>query len=381
MPFYEIAVLGEPSDDQIEALRLEIEKVVGAFGLRLGVDVAWLVKPPTFVPPQRQSSVGVFFGASGASAANLDAALKMGTPILPVASTPGQVAAEIPEPLRRFNCLFYQTDGPTRVATAILECAGLLPRQRRVFVSYKRDESRAAALQLFDALAARFFDVFLDTHGVPPAEDFQAVLWHRLCDSDVLLALDTKTYFDSRWAAAEFGRALSKGIAVLRVEWPNCTPTARGGTASVLQLDAADVDGTTGRLGEDAIGRISRQLEKVRSEGLAVRHINLVSGLRLAVECIGGAYDGVGLHKGVHLKLPDGRPLVAYPVTGAPTSMALHEAAERTSGESVAVVYDHVGLQDRWLQHLDWLGTHVPKVRWVKAREANWAFGGWGVER
>jgi TIR domain len=68
--------------------------------------------------------------------------------------------------------------------------------------------------------SARLFDVFLDTHGIAPAEDFQTMLWHRLCDSDVLVMLDTPNYFGSRWTSAEFGRALAKGIAVLRVGWP-----------------------------------------------------------------------------------------------------------------------------------------------------------------
>jgi hypothetical protein len=99
----------------------------------------------------------------------------------------------------------------------LLECVGLLPRQRRVFVSYRRDEARQAALQMFDALSSRHFYVFLDTHGITPAEDFQAMLWHRLCDSDVLLMLDTPNYFEGRWTSAEFGRALAKGISVLRI--------------------------------------------------------------------------------------------------------------------------------------------------------------------
>ena len=77
----------------------------------------------------------------------------------------------------------------------MLESVGLLPRQRRVFVSYRRDEARQAALQLFNAFSAKLFDVFLDTHGIAPTEDFQAVLWHRLCNSDVLVMLDTPGLF------------------------------------------------------------------------------------------------------------------------------------------------------------------------------------------
>jgi TIR domain len=123
--------------------------------------------------------------------------------------TAGQGWWRIPLKLRPLNCLNAGADGFHRIATALLECVELLPRQRRVFVSYRRDNGREAALQLFDELSSSLFDVFLDTHGIAPAEDFQTVLWHRLCDSDVLVMLDTPDYFESRWTSAEFGRALA----------------------------------------------------------------------------------------------------------------------------------------------------------------------------
>ena len=139
--------------------------------------------------------------------------------------------------LRPFNCLTFDGDGASRIASALLECVRLLPRQRRVFVSYRRDEAREAALGVFNSLSAKVYDVFLDTHGVLPAEDFQGVLWQRLCESDALIMLDTPNYFDSRWTSAEFGRALAKGISILRVAWPGVTPSARTSTATSLLLE------------------------------------------------------------------------------------------------------------------------------------------------
>lgn len=127
------------------------------------------------------------FGEVGVSAAGVDELLKRGTPIIPIATEPGTISAELPDRLKVFNCLTFSGDGPMRIGTALLECLGLLPRQRRVFVSYRRDEAKESALQLFNFLSSKIFDVFLDTHGILPAEDFQGVLWHRLCDSDVLI--------------------------------------------------------------------------------------------------------------------------------------------------------------------------------------------------
>lgn len=232
-------------------------------------------------------------------------------------------------------------------------------------------------MQLFDALSARLFDVFLDTHGIPPAEDFQTMLWHRLCDSDVLVMLDTPGYFESRWTSAEFGRALAKGISVLRVGWPDATPSARTATASRAELLPEEVDPATGRLADGAVDRICLQLEEVRSQSHAVRSVNLVSNLRNAIQTIGGQIVGVGANKAVYVQLPDGRSVVVYPTVGVPTSTTLHDASTNSPDQSVAVVYDHVGLHPRWLTHLDWLGRHIHSARWVKASEAGWQFADW----
>ncbi|HFQ4887586.1 TPA: toll/interleukin-1 receptor domain-containing protein, partial [Vibrio vulnificus] len=122
-------------------------------------------------------------------------------PIIPVVQNLEQFSNCIPEFLQPTNgyCLNGQDPEMKELATLMMECVGLLRRQRRVFVSYRRTESRDAALQMHDLLIEKGFDVFLDTHDIRPGEPFQDVLWHKLCDSDVLIMLDTPTYFESRW--------------------------------------------------------------------------------------------------------------------------------------------------------------------------------------
>jgi len=374
---YELAVLGTPSDAVVTELERCVAAATAPFGLRLGDEIAWNVRPNAFNPAQTKSAAAVFFGAAGAPLANVESLLRRGVPVLPVVSDITKVHEEIPAALRPLNCLAYNAGGVQRTTSALLECAGLLPRQRRVFVSYRRDEARQAALQLFDAFSTRLFDVFLDTHGIAPAEDFQTMLWHRLCDSDVLVMLDTPNYFGSRWTSAEFGRALAKGISVLRIGWPDSSPSVRTGTASRVELAPDEIDPATGRLAEDAVTRVCLQLEAVRSQSHAVRNLNLVSNIRNAVEQIGGQVAGVGLNKAVYVRLADGRDVVVYPTVGVPTSMTLHDATTNAPDRSVAVVYDPVGLHPNWLVHLDWLGSQIQSARWVKASEAAWQLADW----
>lgn len=376
-PIYELALMGTPTDDQVAALVKEIEPAVSAFGLRLGVDVGLSVRPLTFAPSKRTSVAAAFFGSEIASGMDVSLLLSRAIPVLPVVSSLARVQAELPARLWPINCLEYGAAGARRVSSALLECAGLLPRQRRIFLSYRRDEARQAALQLFDALSSRLFDVFLDTHAIAPAEDFQSALWHRLCDADVLLMLDTPTYFDSRWTSAEFGRALAKGVEVLRVEWPDLTPSIRTATTSRAELLATEIDSSTGRLADSAIDRICTQVEAARSEGIAVRHVNMVGRIQNEIERIGGRLQGIGPHKAVYLQLADGRDVVAYPTIGVPTSVTLHDATIHAGDSPPAVIYDHVGLLPSWVKHIDWLGEHVKTARWVKACEAGWQFADW----
>jgi hypothetical protein len=120
-------------------------------------------------------------------------------------------------------------------------------------------------------------------------------------------------------------------------------------------------------------------VETVRGQSHAVRNLNLFSNLRLAVECIGGKVSGVGLHNAIYLTLPDGREIVAYPTVGVPTSVTLNDAIVHGAGRAVAIVFDHIGLHRRWLDHLDWLGTNIQAARWIKVSEAAWSLAGWGV--
>jgi len=105
----------------------------------------------------------------------------------------------------------------------------------------------------------------------------------------------------------------------------------------------------------------------------------LLSNLRLAVECIGGSVTGVGTYNAIYVTLPDGKKIILYPTVGVPTSVTLNDAVDRAAGRSVGVVFDHIGLNEKWLQHLTWLAKNISAARWVRATEAAWAFAGWEV--
>ena len=191
MALYELAVLGHPNDAQIQELQRLVAEVQAQFGFD-AVEIALHICPDSFRPNRRSCAAALFIG--GAAGAEVDVTAVVDpkiVPVLPVVSTEKQVPVEVPPSLRAFNCIFLDQVPMERVFSALLECLGLLPRQRRVFLSYRRAESTAVAVQLFAELSARQFDVFLDTHSISAGVDFQEQLWHQLSDVDVLLMLDT----------------------------------------------------------------------------------------------------------------------------------------------------------------------------------------------
>lgn len=378
MALYEVAMLGDPTQEQADDLSRGLREAADMYQLRFDVDLVLLEKPAQFVPSQRTTAVAVYFGGPDGGAKTVRGILDPASvTLIPVATSEDSVASEIPAELRFLNCHLTDRGGADRLLSTVLECLGLLRRQRRVFLSYRRNEARAAALQMFDIMSARGYEVFLDTHGVARAVDFQEALWHKLCDVDVMVMLETPSYFEGRWTREEFGRALAKNIGVLRVQWPDATPSKETQTCSRVEIVPEEVDARTGALESAALDRVANQLERFRSLSFAVRRISAMTQLTAAIESIQGQVLGVGPHFTMHVKLPSGDDLSVCPVIGVPDSNSLHDAMTRANGLPAAVLYDHVGVLPSWNDHLQWLGSNIPRAYWIRSSQAAWDLAGW----
>lgn len=384
MSLYELALLGNLSDADRSRLSATLAEMVADFGLTIGNDVILHDAASVTGRDKHAAFAAVYFGgpsqAHGAVAAEL---LRASAPVIPTIDAASDFAAQIPQSLHASNGLRRRRDDPamTELAVALLECVGLLRRQRRVFVSYRRIESRAAAMQLHDLLTSRGFDVFLDTHDVRPGEPFQDVLWHRLCDSDVMVMLDTPTYFESKWTRHEIGRARAKEIHVLRIVWPDHTPNKLTDMAETVYLDAADLGGSDGPIAEGTADRIVLAVERLRSRSIASRYMSITGRLRADVERIGASVAGIGAHRAISVKLLDDRQIWAYPVVGIPTAELFNDVANKAQRadhrEKPVLVYDQVGISDAWVAHLKWLDDNITTVRAIKASEAGWTLAAW----
>lgn len=384
MSHYELAILGHATPDERSRLTRTIEGMVDVFGLAVGTDVVIRDAHTISVRDVKAATAAAYFGGSPqADVAVTRELVRASLPVIPTVPAGTNFAAAVPSVLQGFNGLFRRADGEdmTELAAALLECVGLLRRQRRVFISYRRIESRAVAVQLYDLLSERGFDVFLDTHDIRPGEPFQDVLWHRLCDSDVMVMLDTPTYFESKWTRQEIGRARAKGIHVLRVVWPEHVPNRSTDFAETINLDPGEFTTTDGPLVSATADQIVLAVEGLRSRSIASRHMTITGKLRAEVAQIGATVLGVGAHHAITIRLEDGRMVWAYPVVGIPTAETLNDVVEKTKRadrrEAPVLVYDHVGIRDTWSAHLRWLDENISSVRAIKVVEAGWQLAAW----
>ena len=384
MSLYELAILGHASSGEREILTESLRAMVEDFGLVIGVDVIVHDGMTAASRDKHAAFAAVYFGGTyEVDAKAAQELVRASAPVIPTVAADGNFELQIPTFLQFANGTKRRNDDPsmTELAGALLECVGLLRRQRRVFISYRRIESRMAALQLHDLLTARGFDVFLDTHEIRPGDPFQDVLWHRLVDSDVMVMLDTPSYFDSRWTRQEIGRARAKDIQVIRVIWPTHTPNKLMDMAETVYLDPAQLEGSDGPIAPDVAEAIVIRVERLRSRSIAARYLSITGKLRADVEKIGASVEGVGVHRAVAIRLVGDRKIWAYPVVGVPTAEILNDIAAkaRRAGqhEAPVLVYDHVGIRDLWAAHLQWLDEQIRTVRAIKVSEAGWVLAAW----
>jgi hypothetical protein len=384
LSFYELGILGTPTQEQLQRLSSSIAEMIADFNLSVGSEVILHSRATVNSRNIRVPFAAAYFAGDDSVDVDLVSSLSASSlPVIPTISTDGSFTVGIPDSIRGTNGLRLRGDDEnlTELAVVLLECVGLLRKQRRVFISYRRTESRSTAMQLHDLLTSRGFDVFLDTHDIRPGEPFQDALWNRLCDSDVMVMLDTPTYFESKWTRQEIGRARAKEIQVLRVIWPEHTPNKLTDMSETIYLDASELEGPDGPIVDRTADSIVLAVESLRSRSIASRYMSITGKLRSAVEMIGCTVEGIGAHRAVSIRLLDDSVVWAYPVVGVPTAELFHDVADKAERANQAatpiLVYDHVGIRDIWAAHLKWLDDNISSVRAIKVSEAGWRLAAW----
>jgi hypothetical protein len=371
---YDILILGHVSEKERKDTEDSLIELLKESGIDY-CNVSILYSPENYLDdwsPKKPTVVACFQKLNKSDVAIIEKLVEERVPTIPVKRI-DEAFEDFIDTLRPLNGIAIEGKelDYSALSTVLLECLGLLRQQRRVFISYKREESREVAIQLHDFLSSKGFNVFLDTHSIRPGKVFQESLWHDLSDSDVVIMLDTPKYFESRWTREEFGRALSMGIHLLRIVWPKHTPMRETELSESIYLGINDIQ--ENQLTKQILEQVSLDSEKLRARSIAARHIDITGKLLAEVEGVGGVIIGAGAYRTIAVELKDKTKTWVYPVVGVPTAPVMNQIAkwaESANHEKPFIVYDHQGIADLWLEHMDWLNARVPEVDFLRVSEA-----------
>jgi len=297
-----------------------------------------------------------------------------GTLIIPIVNNLTNFSNLVPKMLEKVNGFELKTsENIERLVGCILESFNLLRVSRRLFISYKRDESSSAAIQLFERLEKAGFDVFLDTHSIRPGEPFQEELWHRLADSDIVVLLNTPSFLKSEWTIQEIENANKMSIGILQLIWPNSQ--LERGTELNLQFKLSNKDFENEKFEnskctfiDSTISKIIESVESLRARSLASRQDTLVTEF-LNFSKKTDTETTLQYHKWIKSVSKTGKHAVIIPTIGVPQAFTYYKCKDKhkdllneieCKDAQVFLLYDHINIKENWMKHLEWLDTHLP---------------------
>ena len=325
----------------------------------------------------------IYFGSTSGNFANQDilaTLLTDATLILPVVSDLTVFTQQIPTELHNINGFPLASNNDIeKLVSSILEGFSLLRISRRLFISYKRDESTSVAIQLFEKFEKSGFDVFLDTHSIKPGEPFQEELWHRMADTDVVVMLNTPNFIKSQWTTQELAQANAMSIGVIQLVFPNHKLEREAELSIPIQLTDKDFDNcvlgtSTKRLTESSIQKIISQAESIRARSLGARQDNLISEFISFAQILKVKVQ-LQPEKFITITKTDGTELIVIPTVGIPQAFTYHQKGElikrikKNDKAEIYILYDQLNIRERWLKHLDWLDNYLP-IKTIKLLES-----------
>jgi hypothetical protein len=227
---YYIEIFADPTDARVPELQDAVHREISRLGIHRTVSVKLLN-----APVKNDLAAAVYFGTTEIAQDDLVTALvsrslEKSRVIIPVVNDLTTYMSSVPECLRPLNAFAWLGQQSAEVlCRKLLEELGIEDRQRRVFISHKRDDGLAAAEQLHEHLSRNGFLPFIDRFHIPSGSDVQAEIADQLEDCAMLLLLETPLAHTSDWVFDEVDYALSHIMGMHIVSWPD-TETELPGT-------------------------------------------------------------------------------------------------------------------------------------------------------
>jgi hypothetical protein len=360
---YDVQVIQLDREDWMTQLREAVAAELIEIGLHRAVAVAVSETPAA----TRAPSIGVYLGSPNAASAeavtaSVDAATTAGLVVVPVVEDLARFSDDVPPALALVNGFGWTGPEPARqLARLLLSELGIEDKQRRVFISHRRDDGLGAAEQLHDELSHKGFSPFIDRFAIRAGRDIQEAIADALEDHAFLLLLETPLAHTSDWVFDEIDYALSHTMGTLIVKWPGDPPPVPGSN-SLPRLPLSPAETMTDAHGYEvltsaALDRVVSHVEAAHAQGLVRRRRMLIRSIEEAAAA-GGATACVPLRDWRLLVEHGGRSTLLGITPRLPTAQDLQllDDARSTVGTAPSAVLVHSARmlrQDR-AAHLTW---------------------------
>lgn len=162
-----------------------------------------------------------------------------GLPTVGVVSDTDDPQIVLPTAMRSVVALRYrQMAGET--IDEIIDLLILAGEERRAFISYAHADGSGDAQRVFEALARRRFDVYLDRFLTAPSTDFVERIDDELRDKAMVVVIETEESAKSTWVLQEILTAKFRGYGLLAINIDNARTNPLIGEGRRLRLPAFD---------------------------------------------------------------------------------------------------------------------------------------------
>lgn len=280
--------------------------------------------------------------------------------VLPVIKDVKNCGKFIPEKIKSTNALeMKDSNSIEKLKNFVLRYFGLLDVNRKIFISYKRDDCEGLAQKLFEELGKKNFVPFLDSYVIEPGVDFQEHLKHELADSELMIFINSKNYGSSEWCKEELTTASEMQVGIVQLCFDESSKVDESAISHIVSLgNMREKDNGY----EDEIPHIIDEIEGYRAMGYELRRKSLVTLMRDKYRDVDFDVCENGLLVSSEAKC------AAYLMNRVPSSYDLQRAENIMQKKDMKIAdYDkmvvYYGLYCRpdITQHHDWLNsTSVP---------------------
>lgn len=281
--------------------------------------------------------------------------------VLPIVKDLSQFNKVIPSEIKNVNAfkLKEETDIET-LSNYILSYFGLLNLNRKVFISYKRQDTEHLAMQLFDELVHRGFSPFLDSYSIEAGVDFQEYLKHELSDSEIMILLNSENFDKSKYTMEEITLALHQNVGIVLINFPNSKKEIKDLAQISASIEMVDNPYKFKEYAPEIINRILDLVESYRAFAFNRKRLTLVAEVGNVI-CL----DKYNILENGSL-YSDEDNLLIEPITRIPSSVDIHKMDVLTIGNETTkkkLIFNGTNCRSDVRKHLKWLNENCQGVK------------------